>query len=72
MEHVLLKIKQIRVSKGLTQQDMANSMGYKSKSGYCQLEKGEVKLTLDKIELIANVLEVDPQILLSDYKTNAS
>lgn len=64
MNEVLLKIKEIRTLKGLTQQDMANRMGYKSKSGYCQLEKGEVKLTLEKAILISEILNVDPRILL--------
>lgn len=64
MNDILLKIKEMRISKGLTQQDMADLLGYKSKSGYCQLEKGEVKLTLEKMKLISEILDVDPQALL--------
>ena len=69
MEQLLTKIKELRKLKGLTQQNMAERLGYKSKSGYCQLEKGEVKLTLEKIEIIAEVLGVNPQVFLVDYKT---
>lgn len=58
-------IKQLRKDRGFTQQDMAKLMGYKSKSAYCMLENGKVKLTIDKAKIIAEILKVDISIFFN-------
>jgi len=72
-------LKKLRIEKGYTQQDMAKKLGYSSKSGYCLLENGAVKMTIDKAKQIAEILEVDPSIFFSDkveetstYKTQTA
>lgn len=55
----LKKLKLFRIRKGLTQEDMAKKLGYKGKSGYCQLENGAVKMTLEMAEKIAEILNED-------------
>lgn len=40
---------------------MAKLLGYKNKSGYCQLENGIVKMTIEKAEIIAKALGVKPE-----------
>lgn len=55
------KIKELRKSKGMSQQQMAKLLGYKTKSGYCQLENGIVKMTVEKAEIIAEALGVKPE-----------
>ncbi|WP_205739333.1 MULTISPECIES: helix-turn-helix transcriptional regulator [Halanaerobiaceae] len=55
----LAKLKKLRVEKGFTQQEMAEKLGYKGKSGYCQLENGTVKMTLEQAKKIAEILGDD-------------
>ncbi|WP_422445267.1 helix-turn-helix transcriptional regulator [Thermoanaerobacterium sp. DL9XJH110] len=55
----LHKLKELRKAKGLTQEQMAKLLGYKDKSGYCQLENGDIKMTLEKAIKISKILEAD-------------
>ena len=55
----LKKLKELRQAKGLTQSEMAKLLGYKDKSGYCQLENGNVKITLEKALKISEILETN-------------
>ena len=64
-------IKKMRLTKGLTQTEMAEKLGYSSKSGYCQLENGTVKMTIEKALLIAKALDVNPNIFFEE-KLHAS
>lgn len=59
-------LKKLRTEKGFTQQDMAKKLGYSGKSGYCLLENGVVKMTIDKAKKIAEILEVDPAIFFNN------
>lgn len=52
----LKRLKELRKQKGFTQEQMAKRLGYKGKSGYCQLENGQAPMTIDRVELIAEVL----------------
>lgn len=54
------RLKVIRKAKGYTQQDMAELLGYRSKSGYCQLENGKTKMTIEKAKKIGKILKIDP------------
>lgn len=58
-------LKRIREEKGYTQEYMAHKLGYKGKSGYCMLENGAVKLSVEKAIKISDVLEVDPSIFFT-------
>lgn len=55
-----------RKDKGYTQEQMAKMLGYKSKASYHFLEKGSVKLTLEKAKQISEILEVDLEIFFED------
>lgn len=52
----LRRLKELRKQKGFTQEQMAKKLGYKGKSGYCQLENGQAPMTVGRIEIIAEVL----------------
>jgi DNA-binding XRE family transcriptional regulator len=52
------KLAELREQSGFTQEEMANSLGYKDKSSYCLIENGKVKLTLEKAKLIKEKLNL--------------
>jgi len=56
MKH--MRLAQIRKARGFTQEKMAELLGYKDKSGYCQLENGQVSMTLEKATRICEILDV--------------
>ena len=60
------KLAQIRKSRGITQQQMAEHLGYSDKSGYCQLENGKISLTVDKAIRISEILDVDVKEIFFD------
>ena len=67
MEHIYANIKKYREQKGYSQAYMAKKLGYKSPSTYNKLESGEIDITINKIEKIAKILEINlPQILNSE------
>jgi DNA-binding XRE family transcriptional regulator len=53
------KLKELRTARGFTQAEMAKKLGYKGKSGYCMLENGQVRMTLEMAQKIAKVLGAD-------------
>lgn len=48
------KLKQIRESNNVTQDDMAELLGYKHKSGYSKLENGERKISINQAKIISD------------------
>gem|GEM_PF-6346095 len=52
-----LKLKEIRESKGITQEFMAGKLGYKHKSGYNKLEIGQRKISIEQAKVISELLE---------------
>ena len=58
------KIKVFREMKELTQEDMANKLSL-STNGYANIERGETKLSVERLEQIANILEIDVTELLA-------
>lgn len=64
-EKVILRIKQIRLSKDWTQEMTAKSLGI-TQNGYSRLEQGQTKLTLDRLFKIAEEFEISVFQLLSD------
>ena len=61
MNKIKNRVKELRKSKGITQDEMAKILGYKNKSGYSQLENGVVKMTIDKAKIIASTLGISPE-----------
>lgn len=60
------KIRQRRKELGLTQQDLANKSGYKSKTAIAKIEADERKILSSKLNAFANALNVDVNFLLED------
>lgn len=51
-------LRELRREAGLTQEAMAEQMGYKGKSSYCLLENGTVKCTVEQAKKIKQVLDL--------------
>ena len=49
------KLKELRLKNGISQEEMAEKLGYSGKSGYSMLETGRVSLSLDKAKIIADL-----------------
>lgn len=63
-------LKNIRKSKGLTQEQMANILGYKHKSGYCMLENGLVNMTIEKAKILVKHLNIDPYVFFEEAEVS--
>lgn len=59
------KIRQIRRRKKLTQTEMADVLNITQRA-YSKIENNEVQLKINRLEEIANILEVDSKELLPD------
>lgn len=64
-----LKVKNIRELKNLTQEYMANQLNL-SLRAYSKIESGETQLTINRINEISNILNVNPLELLSFDEKN--
>jgi putative transcriptional regulator len=53
-----LKIQQIRESKGISQTFLSQKLGFSHPSGYCNIEKGRNRLSLEHAIIIADLLDV--------------
>lgn len=58
------RIKLVRESKGMTQEDLAFACGYKSRSTINKFEKGICETKLSNIKKIASALGVDTDYLV--------
>lgn len=57
------RIRQIRLNKGLSQENMADMLGV-STTAYGDIERGRTELTLSRIENLAKIFDVElPQLL---------
>ena len=63
------KIKFLRESKRLSQEEMANKLGM-STNGYAKIERGETRLNIPKLEQIVNILDMDIIELMSVGERN--
>ena len=62
------KIRKIREAKDWSQEQMAEKLNM-SLNGYAKIERGESKIYLDKLEQIAQVLDIDiVELMQSDGK----
>lgn len=57
------QLRQARIAKGLTQQQIADSLGV-TNSTYCGYEMGKRQPNIEKIRLLVNILEVSSDTLL--------
>ncbi len=64
MKEIAERIKQARLDKGMTQDELAKALGLKSRSSINKIEKDTYELGLDRIKKIAKVLDVDPDYLV--------
>ena len=51
-------LKETRKKRKVTQADMAKSLGYSGKAGYCFLESGKIKVTIEQSKQIKNILNL--------------
>ena len=58
------RIKQRRIELGLTQMELAQRMGYNTKSAICKVEKNGDNITTDRITKFANALGVSESYLM--------
>lgn len=63
------KVRELRQSLGLSQEELATAMNYKGKSSINKIEMGINDIPQSKIVLLANALHVTPAELLSDQTT---
>jgi transcriptional regulator with XRE-family HTH domain len=64
------KIKVMRLFQGLTQEQMAEKLGYASIQGYAKLERGETDPTLGNLDDITKALGISLQDLLGLNESN--
>lgn len=64
------RIKKARKANNMTMEQLAERMGYSSKSAICHIERGIRSLTMKKAQRFAEVLRVDPMWLIGlvDYE----
>ncbi|MHA4074531.1 helix-turn-helix domain-containing protein [Bacillus thuringiensis] len=52
------KIRELRLSKGFTQVEVAKTMGYTNRNSYSQVETGKREPNLHRLSLLAGLYEV--------------
>ena len=63
-----IKIKQIRELKNFTQEHVATQLGLTTRA-YSKIESGETQLTINRLNEISRILEVDPiEVLGFDHQ----
>ncbi len=62
--HIGVKIRQRREELGLTQTELANKLGYKSKTTIAKIETGENDITQSKVKAFAEALNTTPAYLM--------
>lgn len=63
MKEIADRIKEARLAKGMTQDELAKALGLKSRSSINKMEKNTYEIGLDRLKQIARVLDVDPDYL---------
>ena len=58
------KIKYLRESKNISQEELAEKMGYKSKTSIHKIEQKKTDLPLSKVKEFAKVFNVSPEYLM--------
>jgi transcriptional regulator with XRE-family HTH domain len=65
MNKLGFKIRKLRESKDFTQEFMAQQLNI-SQNVYSKLERGEIKITTERLTLISEILQVPEESLLKD------
>lgn len=65
MSTVYLKIEEVRKRKGVTKSHIARSCGH-TPQWYSKVSKGEIVLDVNKLELIASILEVNVTVFFDN------
>lgn len=68
MDQLYVNIKQHRLRLKMSQDELAQKMGYKDRSAIAKMEKGLVDLPVSKIYLLSNLFEITPDELMGDIK----
>lgn len=58
------RIKNRRIELGMTQQELAVKMGFKTRSHISLLEQGDRNIPISKIQKLAHALDVSPEYLM--------
>lgn len=68
------KIKQLRIQQGMSQQELAERVGFKTASAINKIELGKRDINQSKIILFANALNTTPSYLMGweDEKSDSS
>lgn len=64
MKEICDRIREARLAKGMTQEELAKALGLKSRSSINKMEKNIYEIGLDRLKEIARVLDVDPDYLI--------
>ena len=67
MNNICFNIKRIRNQKGYSQEFMATQLNI-SQASYTRMENQEIKLTVDRLQQIADILETDISAFLDSSK----
>ncbi|WP_343531172.1 helix-turn-helix transcriptional regulator [Pedobacter sp.] len=67
MQRIAVRIRKVREFKKISQQDLASKIGI-SQNAYSKLELGYSKISLDRLFLIAKLLDVDTIELLASKR----
>lgn len=67
MQRIAVRIRKVRELKKISQQDLASKIGI-SQNAYSKLELGYSKISLDRLFLIAKLLDVDTIELLASKR----
>jgi len=59
------RIRQLRISRGLQQKDLADKLGYKSQTSVSKLEAGEISPTADVLMKLTEILNADLHWLIT-------
>ena len=65
MNQILQNIRRLRISKEISQEAIANSLKM-TQSSYAKLERGQIKLSLERYLLISVFFGVEKSILLQE------
>ena len=57
---------------GMTQQELAELVGYSSKVAICRIEAGQIRITMDKMAEIAAALRIPISVFFDTYERKSS
>lgn len=63
---VRMKLRQLRIQKGISQTYISKKLGYKHPSGYGNIEMGRNRLSLENAAIVAEILGVTVDELTED------